>query len=80
MHECFACMQMLTNVNPIFACWIPWNWVTDDCNPPQRCWELNWISCKRIEGLAAEPSVQSLKGGLFKITISDDCFRQGLTL
>lgn len=44
-----VCMDVLPirmNVNPMFACCIPWNWVTDGGEPPHRCWELNWIICK----------------------------------
>jgi hypothetical protein len=32
VHWCFICTSIY---------WMPWNWVTDSCELPRGCWELN---------------------------------------
>lgn len=56
--------------------WIPWNWrVTESCEPPCGCQNLNQIQGKSRQCSSPKPAFQCLafKEGLFLLTVCLDC-------
>ena len=53
----FACTYVYDTGRGPRGCWLSWNEVTDSCEPPHGCWQLN--VCKQHVLLTAQPSHQS---------------------